>query len=145
VIFRQPPAIWRAVFLYALALALAATGLEWLKYRYWTNAFSTEIYLFVVAAGFIALGLWAGRKLTPQPAGPVFERNHAAIRSLGLTARECEILALLASGQSNKEMARALGISPNTVKTHIARVFEKLAVQKRVQAIEKARSLALIP
>jgi DNA-binding CsgD family transcriptional regulator len=137
--------MWRTVFLYALALALAATALEWLKYRYWANAFSTEIYLFLVAAGFIALGLWAGRKLTPRPAGPTFERNHAAIRSLGLSPRECEILALLASGQSNKEMARTLGISPNTVKTHIARVFEKLEVQKRVQAIEKARSLALIP
>ena len=54
-------------------------------------------------------------------------------------------MALLASGQSNKEMARTLGISPNTVKTHVARVYEKLEVQKRVQAIEKARWLALIP
>ena len=69
-------------------------------------------------------------------------RNEAAIRSLGLTPRECEILALLASGQSNKELARALGISPNTVKTHVARVYEKLEVQKRMQAIEKARWLA---
>ncbi len=43
------------------------------------------------------------------------------------------------------EMARALGISPNTVKTHVARVYEKLEVQKRMQAVEKARWLALIP
>jgi len=135
----------RTIILYALALAAAATALEWLKYRYWERVLSTEIYIFLIAAGFIALGLWAGRKLTPRPAGPDFERNDAAIRSLGLTARECEILALLASGQSNKEMARALGISPNTVKTHIARLFEKLEVQRRVQAIEKARWLALIP
>ena len=42
-------------------------------------------------------------------------------------------------------MARRLGISPNTVKTHIARVYEKLEVQRRGQAIEKARLLALIP
>ena len=135
----------RTIILYALALAAAATALEWLKYRYWERVFSTEIYIFLIAVGFIVLGLWAGRKLTPRPAGPDFERNDAAIRSLGLTARECEILALLASGQSNKEMARALGISPNTVKTHIARLFEKLEVKRRVQAIEKARWLALIP
>ncbi len=51
---------------------------------------------------------------------------------------------MLASGQSNKELARTLGISPNTVKTHIGRVFEKLEVQKRVAAIEKARWLAII-
>ncbi|MEA3044787.1 MAG: hypothetical protein QOH47_2625 [Sphingomonadales bacterium] len=137
--------MWRTILLYAAALALAATGLEWLKYRYWTDAFSTEIYLFLIAAGFIALGLWAGRRLTPRQRAAAFERNDAAIRSLGLTPRECEILALLASGRSNKELARALGISPNTVKTHVGRLFEKLEVQKRVQAIEKARSLALIP
>ncbi|MEA3029158.1 MAG: hypothetical protein QOG13_483 [Sphingomonadales bacterium] len=137
--------MWRTILLYAAALALAATGLEWLKYRYWTDAFSTEIYLFLIAAGFIALGLWAGRRLTPRQRAAVFERNDAAIRSLGLTPRECEILALLASGRSNKELARALGISPNTVKTHVGRLFEKLEVQKRVQAIEKARALALIP
>ena len=108
--------MWRTVILYALALAVAATGLELLKYRYWGHAFSTEIYMFLIAGIFIALGLWAGRRLTPRPAPPIFERNEAAIRSLGLTQRECEILALLASGRSNKELARALGISPNTVR-----------------------------
>ena len=135
----------RTIILYALALAAAATALEWLKFRYWARPFSTDIYLFLIAAGFIALGLWAGRRLTPRPAPAVFARNDAAIASLGLSPRECEILSLLASGQSIKEMARALGISPNTVKTHVARVYEKLEVQKRIQAVEKARWLALIP
>lgn len=137
--------MWRTIVLYALALALAAAALEWLEYRYVTRLLSTEIYIALIAAGFASLGVWAGRKLTPAPSKEPFERNHAAIRSLGLTARECEILELLASGQSNKELARALGISPNTVKTHVARVYEKLEVQRRVQAIEKARWLALIP
>ncbi len=54
-------------------------------------------------------------------------------------------IARLASGESIKEMARALGISPNTVKTHVARVYEKLEVEKRMQAVEKARLLSLIP
>ena len=135
----------RTILLYALALALGAGLLQWLEYRYLTRAFSTEIYIALLAAGFIALGVWAGSRLTPRPSSPDFQRNHAAIRSLGLTDRECEILELLASGQSNKEMARALGISPNTVKTHVARVYEKLEVRKRMQAIEKARWLALIP
>ena len=135
----------RTIILYALALAVAVAALEWLEYRYLTRAFPTEIYIALLAAGFVGLGLWVGRRLTPGAPALVFERNAAAIRSLGLTARECEILALLASGQSNKELARTLGISPNTVKTHLARLYEKLGVQKRVQAIEKARWLALIP
>ena len=137
--------MWRTIILYALALAAAAFALNWLEYRYYARAFSTEIYIAILALGFVALGIWAGVKLTPRRAAEPFARNDAALRSLGLSPREVEILEALASGESNKEMARRLGISPNTVKTHIARVYEKLEVQKRVQAIEKARLLALIP
>lgn len=136
----------RVVVLYALALGLAATLLAWLEYRYLARAFSFEIYLLLVAGGAIVLGVWLGNRLTPHRAKPApFERNAAAVRSLGLSPREVEILDRLAAGESNKEIARRLGISPNTVKTHVARVYEKLAVQRRVQAVEKARFLALIP
>ncbi len=139
-------AMARVIVLYALALGLAATLLAWLQYRYLARAFSFEIYLLLVAAGAIVLGAWLGSRLTPRraSAGP-FERNAAAVRSLGLSPRELDILDRLAAGESNKEIARRLGISPNTVKTHIARVYEKLAVQRRVQAVDKARFLSLIP
>ena len=144
--FWQPPTMARTILLYALALAAGAGLLQWLEYRYVARAHPAEIYVALVAAGFVALGIWVGRRLTPAaPAGEGFVRNEAAIRSLGLSPRECEILALLASGQSNKEMARTLAISPNTIKTHLARVYEKLEVARRVQAIEKARWLRLIP
>ena len=137
--------MWRQVVIYGILLALAAVGLEWLRFRHVTRIDSTEIYVAILAIGFIALGIWVGRKLTPQPRPAEFRRNDAAIRSLGLTERECEILGRLASGQSTKELARTFAISPNTVKTHLARVFEKLEVQNRMQAVEKARWLALIP
>jgi DNA-binding CsgD family transcriptional regulator len=137
--------MWRQVLIYGLVLALAAVGLEWLRFRHVTRIDSTEIYVAILAISFIALGIWVGRKLTPQPRPAEFRRNDAAIRSLGLTERECEILGHLASGQSTKELARTFAISPNTVKTHLARVFEKLEVQNRMQAVEKARWLALIP
>src|SRR5262249_11994734 len=100
----------RLVVSYAIALALAVVGLEWLEYRYVTRLFSTEIYIVLLAAGFAALGLWAGHRLTQRRARPAeFARNDAAIRSLGLTPRECEILELLAAGRSTKELARQLG------------------------------------
>ena len=114
----------RTILIYALALAVGAVLLDWLEYRYVVRAFSTEIYIVLIACLFIAIGLWAGRRLTPRPPAARFERNDAAARSLGLTERECEILAQLASGQSNKQLARTFAISPNTVKTHVARVFE---------------------
>ena len=135
----------RTILVYALVLAAAAGALEWFEYRYVTRAFPTRIYIVLLAIGFAGLGLWVGSQLTARPAPADFQRNVAAVRSLGLTSRECEILELLASGRSNKEMARVLAISPNTVKTHVARVYEKLEVRRRVQAIEKARTLALIP
>jgi DNA-binding CsgD family transcriptional regulator len=135
----------RTILPYALVLAVGTGLLQWLEYRYVTRAYSTEIYVSLLAAGFVGLGIWVGARLTPRQAPSGFVRNEAAIRSLGLSPRECEILALLASGQSNKEMARTLAISPNTIKTHLARVYERLGVERRVQAIEKARWLSLIP
>ena len=55
------------------------------------------------------------------------------------------MLERLAAGQSNKEIARTLGVSPNTVKTHAARLFAKLEVSRRTQAVRKARDLRLLP
>jgi DNA-binding CsgD family transcriptional regulator len=140
----QRPDVGRTIILYAIALALAATALSWLDYRHAVHAFSTQVYVALIAVGFTLLGIWAGGRLVAGPAAAQFERNEAAIRSLGLSPRECEILERLAAGRSNKEMARDLGISPNTVKTHLARLYAKLDVQRRVQAIEKARWLGLI-
>ena len=135
----------RTIIPYALALAVAAGILDLLEYRYATRAFSTEIYIALLGVAFIALGVWVGRRLTPAPRPANFQRNEDGIRSLGLTPREYQILELLAAGQSNKEMARSLAISPNTVKTHVARVYEKLEVERRAHAVDKARWLALIP
>lgn len=135
--------MWRTILLYALALAAAAAALEWIEYQYLVRSISTEFYIVLIAVGFAGLGLWVGRRLTARPRAE-FETNHAALAALGLTARECEVLEQLAAGASNKEIARSLGISPNTVKTHVARLYDKLDVQRRTQAIDKARRLALI-
>ena len=61
-----------------------------------------------------------------------------------LSARERNIISLIARGQSNKEVARDLGISPETVKSHMKHIFEKLAVEKRTQAVARAQSLGLV-
>ena len=94
---------------------------------------------------FAALGGWAGWRLTHRKDAGGFQKNDAAIRSLGISAREFETLELLANGLSNKEIARELGVSPNTVKTHLARLYEKLGAARRTEAVGKARDLALIP
>jgi DNA-binding CsgD family transcriptional regulator len=143
--FGRMPLI-RTVVLYALALVAGVFVLEWIEYRYLTRAFSTEITIGLIALGFTALGAWVGVRLTRRTrvARMPFERNQAAIAALGLTPRECEILERLASGKSLKELAREFGVSPNTVKTHVARVYQKLDVQRRMTAVERARALAII-
>ncbi len=63
---------------------------------------------------------------------------------VGLSKRELEILQLIAGGKSNQEIATQLLVSLSTVKSHIQQLFSKLAVNRRTQAIDKARSLRLI-
>ena len=61
-----------------------------------------------------------------------------------LSARERSIVELIAQGQSNKEIARTLGIAPETVKTHVKNVFVKLDVDKRAHAVARAQALGLV-
>jgi len=135
----------RTILLYGLALAVAATFLQWIEYQYVTRVFSGEVYMVLVALAFTALGVWAGSKLTARAKPAAFEKNEKALTSLHVTAREYEVLTLLAAGRSNKEIARDLAVSPNTVKTHIGKLYEKLEASRRTEAIDKARALALIP
>ena len=135
----------RLVLIYGLALAAGAFALQWLQYKFLIRAMPAEFYIGLVAVAFAALGIWAGLKLARRPVSATFEKNTAALSSLGITHREQQVLALLAAGKSNKEIAQSLGVSPNTVKTQIASLYQKLEVQRRTQAIQKARELALIP
>ena len=135
----------RTILVYSLALAAGAFVLAWLEYKYVTRVFAGEIYVLVVAVVFAALGGWAGWRLTQQKQAGIFERNDPAIKSLGISPREYDTLELLARGLSNKEIARELGVSPNTVKTHLARLYEKLGAARRTEAVSKARDLSLIP
>jgi DNA-binding NarL/FixJ family response regulator len=68
-------------------------------------------------------------------AAPAAEPARAAPPDHGLTARECEIMALMAEGLRNDEIAGRLFISGNTLKNHITRIFGKLGVTTRAQAV----------
>jgi len=134
----------RSVALYGLVLAGVAFALSWLDYRHALRSIGTELYVVCLAILFTAIGIWAGAKLTPRSSGEPFRRNEEAIRYLGISTRESEVLELLAAGHSNKEIARLLGISPNTVKTHVASLLLKLDSTRRTQAIRKARALEIL-
>ncbi|MEO7997890.1 MAG: LuxR C-terminal-related transcriptional regulator, partial [Gemmatimonadaceae bacterium] len=103
-----------------------------------------------------ALGIWLGLKITKKPetivikefsapAAAEFTRNPAGLASAGLTPRELQILELIASGLSNKEIAAQIFVSENTVKTHSRRLFEKLNARRRTQAVQAGKELGILP
>jgi DNA-binding CsgD family transcriptional regulator len=86
----------------------------------------------------------------PFGSGPLgkhipFTPNTAQQQSLCITARELEILTLVARGFSNREIATQLFVSENTVKTHCARAFDKLGAARRTQAVQRGKELGLLP
>ena len=136
---------WRPALLYGALLAAGVAGLQWLDYQRLVRAHPGDLYIFLIAAAFLALGVVVGaRMIAPRPARP-FDGNPQAQTSLGISPREMAVLAELAAGRSNKEIAARLNVSPNTVKTHVARLFAKLGASRRTEAIARARELGLTP
>lgn len=134
----------RSAAIYGSILALAAFVFRWMEYRHSVQMFSTELYIFFVALAFTALGIWLGRKLAGPGNRQRFVRNERALQTLGISEREYEVLCLLAKGLSNQEIADNLHVSSNTIKTHLAHLYEKLQVSRRTQAIHKSKALRLI-
>ena len=137
--------MWRFIALYGVSLAVIAAVLQWAEYSYFVRTLPREAFIGLLALIFVGIGIWVGIRIAPRHVAGSFEPNIAAVESLKLTPRECEMLHALARGQSNKEIARSLGVSPNTVKTHIGHLYAKMGVSSRGKAVDAARNLSLIP
>ena len=96
----------------------------------------------IVAGGEALLAPTVTRRLIEQFSKARPQR--AAPELAQLTAREREVLELMARGQSNAEIAERLEVSAPTVKTHVARVLEKLNLRDRVQAVVYAYETGLV-
>lgn len=143
---RQAPE-WLTLLIYGVVLALGVAALNALDYAFRARMYPGEIYMGMLALGFLALGVWAGMRLVHRKTAPeqaAEPGNAAAQASLGISGRELEVLKALAEGLANKEIARRLDISPNTVKTHVSRLFEKLDAGNRTEAVGRARSLGIL-
>jgi NarL family two-component system response regulator LiaR len=146
------------ILLYGASLAVLLFLLRWLQLRFIVIDHAFEIYIGAIAVIFTALGIWLALKLTKPKIktvvvekevfvhnGAGFTANEQAIEKLGLSKRELEVLQLMARGLSNQEIAAQLFLSLPTVKTHSSKLFEKLDVKRRTQAVEKGRQLGIIP
>ena len=137
--------MWKRVVGYGALLAAGTLALQWLDYQRLARMHSGDIYLFLVAAAFLVLGIVLGVRVFAARTPVAFDGNPKAQAALRLSERELEVLHELAAGRSNKEIAAHLHVSPNTVKTHIARLFEKLGARRRTEAIHRARELGIVP
>ena len=154
----------RHVLIFGLAGGLLIATLQYTEYRFVVIEHSIELYGALIAILFAAFGIWLGLRITRSretiretvvvrevpvhaeaPALEPFAPNTVHQQNLGITARELEILTLIARGFSNREIATQLFVSENTVKTHCARAFDKLGAARRTQAVQRGKELGLLP
>jgi DNA-binding CsgD family transcriptional regulator len=152
------------VLIFGLVGGLLIAALQYTEYRFVIIRHSVELYSALVAILFATFGIWLGLRITRRretirekvvvrevlvpaeaPALEPFAPNTAQQQTLGITVRELEILTLIARGFSNREIATQLFVSENTVKTHCARVFDKLGAARRTQGVQRGKELGLLP
>ncbi|MEO8172034.1 MAG: response regulator transcription factor [Sediminibacterium sp.] len=145
----------KLVLLYGGSLAVLLILLKWLELRFIIYDHSFEIYVGAIALIFTSLGIWLAVKLMRPKVQTVivekkvysqadFTPDEKEIASLGMSKREMEVLQLMAEGLSNQEIAGKLYVSLNTIKTHSSSIFEKMDVQRRTQAVDKAKKVGII-
>ena len=146
---------YQQFILYSICLAVLILLIKWLEVRFLIIQPRLEVYAGAIAFIFTVLGIWLALKLNrPKVEMRVVEKevylgldfvfNEAAFLQLGLSRRELDVLQLMADGLSNQEIADRLFVSLNTIKTHVSRLFEKLEVKRRTQAIEVAKKKGII-
>lgn len=141
--------------IYGVASGMLIFLLRLIEFRFLVMEHSVEIYGGLIALLFVSLGIWLGLKLTRRkevlvvkevrvPVNEPFVVDESRVKDLGITKRELEILELMATGLSNREIADKLFVSENTVKTHSSRLFDKLSAKRRTQAVQIGKEMGLI-
>ena len=138
------------IFLYSILLTVLLIILKTVEYKFLIRDISIEIYVAIISIFFTVFGVWVGLKLIKpkkEIANVEFDEEYAkkVANKYELSKRELEVLLKMGEGLSNQEIADDLFISLPTVKTHSSNIFSKLHVQRRTQAILKAKELRILP
>jgi DNA-binding NarL/FixJ family response regulator len=127
--------MWRRAATYGMLLAVGAFALQWLDYQRFARAHSGDIFVFLIAAAFLALGVLIGARVVGATRSEVFDGNAKARDALRISPTELSVLEEMAAGRSNKEI---------TIKTHVSHLFDKLGAKRRTDAVNKARELGIV-
>ena len=97
---------------------------------------------------FLVIGIALSKKLFPKTIIVTEHKpgviNDEKLQLSGLSKREAEILLLIYDGLSNQQIADKLFLSENTIKKHVSNIFQKLGVERRTEAIKRAKELSVI-
>lgn len=151
----------RRILPYAAGAALLIVAIRIVESAFFTGQIPMKLYVAVIGVLFLGLGLAVGLRVR-RPAHPrTPDTSESSVEPLapeqpspavvigdaqrgGLSARELEVLVLIARGHSNREIGEQLFVSENTVKTHVNNIYAKLEVRRRTQAVARAKELGLL-
>ena len=125
------------------------------RFQSFRSGFKIEAWIAVFSVIFFVIGIILSRRLfRPKPlviekeiftnVDQPFKADSSQITRLGISKREYEILQLINEGLSNQQIAGKLFVSENTVKKHVSNLFFKMDVERRTEAIKKAKGLNIL-
>lgn len=134
------------VLRYGALLAVFLIATETAKRSYINDLSSLDLYIGSIALLFLVLGGLIAYRLhtTTAPDEAAQTEVRSVVKTDDFSQREADVLLYLCHGYPNSEIAEQLGISLNTVKTHLKNIYGKLGVTNRTQAAAEAKLLKII-
>ncbi len=122
------------------------------RFSHFQSGWTTELWIAAFSIIFLFIGIFLSKKMQKEKIVEKevliqkddFTVDQKKLEQLNISKREYEVLQLISKGMSNQQIAETLFVSENTVKKHISSLFLKLDVERRTEAIHKARELNLV-
>lgn len=135
----------RTILIFAALIVALLILFQLSKYSYASGDTSIELTIAVIAVIFFFIGIYINKKSSAQLVAREKQIDNKKLEQLGLSKREYEVLLEISQGLSNKEIATKLFVSESTIKTHVSNLLVKLDAKRRTQAIQKAKTLRILP
>lgn len=135
----------RTVLIFTALIIALLTLFQLSKYSYASGNIAVEIIIACIAVIFFFIGININKRGKTQYASDSQKIDKKRIEQLGLSKREYQVLLEISHGLSNKEIASKLFVTESTIKTHVSNLLIKLDAKRRTQAIQKAKTMRILP
>lgn len=135
----------KTIILFSIIILCIILLFQTSKFAFFKGEINKELLIAIVAIAFFFIGVYLNKKsfrINSISGEGVIDYNK--IKELKISNREYDVLVALNEDLTNKEIADKLFISESTAKKHVSRVFSKLKVSRRTEALKKAKELRII-